>query len=129
MDPRGLIYARISQVYGETDDSLDNQVDTAEKAATAMAVPIGYTFRDRDSGHETADSRVGLLQARELVRSRKVTHVFIHNFDRLSRTPEELVLLWKECLRHGVKVVVCLWPQFHDLDLEMAKMVLRMVGM
>jgi DNA invertase Pin-like site-specific DNA recombinase len=129
MDPSGLIYARISQVYGETDDSLDNQVDTAEKAAVAMAVPVGYTFRERDSGHETADSRVDLLQARQLVRSRKVTHFFIHNFDRLSRTPEELVSLWKECLQYGVKVVCCMWPQFHDLDLETAKFLLRMLGM
>src|SRR5262249_11061235 len=70
-----------------------------------------------------------LFKVRELVRGRKISHLFVHNFDRLSRTPEELVGLWKEALAHGVKVVVVMWPQFHDLDLEMAKMVLRMIGM
>jgi DNA invertase Pin-like site-specific DNA recombinase len=129
MTSSGLIYARISQVFGETDDSLDNQVNHASNMASMLSVPIDFTFRERDSGHETADTRKELRKARELIRTRHVTHIFIHNFDRLSRTPEELVTLWKEANKHGVKVVVCLWPQFHDLDLEMAKMMLRMIGM
>jgi DNA invertase Pin-like site-specific DNA recombinase len=129
MELSGLIYARISQVFGETDDSLDNQVGQSSTAASAIGVPINHTFRERDSGHETADTRKELLRARELVRAGRITHFFIHNFDRLSRTPEELVGLWKECQRHKVKVVVAMWPQFHDMDLEMAKMMLRMIGM
>src|SRR5262245_60538344 len=129
MEPSGLSYARISQVFGETEDSLDNQNNQALAAAKVLAVPINHTFRERDSGHETADTRKELLRARALVRARRVTHFFIHNFDRLSRTPEELVALWKECQAHGVKVVVAMWPHFHDMDLEMAKMMLRMIGM
>jgi DNA invertase Pin-like site-specific DNA recombinase len=129
MELVGLIYARISQLCAETDHALNNQVAKCESAAAVLGVPITHIFRERDSGHETADTRKDLLRARELVRARRVTHFLIHNFDRLSRTPEELVALWKEAQRHGVKVVVAMWPQFHELDLEMAKMMVRTIGM
>lgn len=128
-DLAGAIYSRVSELYGETDESLDNQVNQADTAAAALHVPIRHVFRERDSGHETADTRKDLLKVRGLIRGRRITHLFIHNFDRLSRTPEELVLLWKEAQKYGVKVVVAMWPQFHDMDLEMAKMMLRMIGM
>src|SRR5262245_21203973 len=113
----GLNYTRISQVFRETDDSLENQLNHNKAAAGVLGVPIADEDRhtERDSGHETADTRKVLLRVRAKVRSRKYTHLFIHNFDRLSRTPEELVMLWKECLAHGVKMVVAMWPQFHSM--------------
>jgi DNA invertase Pin-like site-specific DNA recombinase len=130
-DPCGAIYARISDMFNEKEDSLDNQVSHCDLFASDQNVPIPaeYVFRERDSGHETADTRKVLLKLRELIRSRRITHLFIHNFDRLSRTPEELVILWKEALEHGVKVICCMFPVFHVMeDVQMAKMLLRMVG-
>lgn len=126
----GVIYARISSLYGERADSLDNQSDRSGLVAAKMEVPVlpDYIFKERDSGHETIDTRVDLLKVRRLAREGKISHVFIHAWDRLSRTPEELVSVWKEFNSYGVQVV-CIQSPVHDLDISLAKMILRMQGM
>jgi DNA invertase Pin-like site-specific DNA recombinase len=126
----GSIYGRISSVYGEKIASLDNQVEKCEFVAGRMevAVPAEFVLRERDSGHETIDTRVDLLRVRQWAREGRISAVFIHAWDRLSRTPEELVLVWQELRRQGVQVI-CIQNPIHELDLSLAKMILRMQGM
>jgi site-specific DNA recombinase len=126
----GSIYGRISSVYGEKIASLDNQVEKCSFVANKMEVPISPEFilRERDSGHETIDTREDLLKVRKWAREGRISMVFIHAWDRLSRTPEELVSVWQEFRSQGVQVV-CIQNPIHELDLSLAKMILRMQGM
>ena len=115
----GSIYARISSVYGERTSSLDNQVDksTGINAKMGIATPADLILRERDSGHETIDTRKDLLRLRQWARDGRISSVTIHAWDRLSRTPEELVSVWKEFRSHGVQVI-CIQNPIHDLDLD-----------
>jgi DNA invertase Pin-like site-specific DNA recombinase len=126
----GAIYSRISSVYGERADSLDNQDEKCAIIAAKMgiAVPPEFRVKERDSGHETIDTRPKLLQIRRWAREGRISTVFNHAWDRLSRTPEELVSVWQELRGQGVEVV-CIQNPIHDLDLSLAKMILRMQGM
>jgi DNA invertase Pin-like site-specific DNA recombinase len=126
----GCIYARISSVYGERITSLDNQEEKCFFVASKMGIPVpaSLILKERDSGHETVDTRVDLLKVRQWAREGRISAVFIHAWDRLSRTPEELVSVWQELRAQGVQVV-CLSSPVHELDIITAKTILRVQGM
>jgi DNA invertase Pin-like site-specific DNA recombinase len=100
------IYARISQMYGETEDNLDTQEVMGREFAAARAfhLPNDLIFREKDSGHDSADDRVLLLRLRQLARDRRFGQLIIKNTDRLARDPISLVTLWEEFIRQGIKV-------------------------
>jgi DNA invertase Pin-like site-specific DNA recombinase len=128
-DGLGCIYARISKVYGEGEGSLKNQIDQCGVLGAEMKIPVpaDMILRERDSGHETIDTRKDMLQLRQWAREGRLRWVLIHAWDRFSRTPEELVTVWKELRNHGVEVI-CLRNPVHELDLSLAKLILRIQG-
>jgi DNA invertase Pin-like site-specific DNA recombinase len=105
-DDIACIYARISQMFGETEDNLDTQEVMGREFASThdLMLPDDLIFREKDSGHDSADDRVLLLRLRQLARERRFGHLIIKNTDRLARDPISLVTLWEEFIRQGIKV-------------------------
>jgi hypothetical protein len=70
----GFIYGRISSVYGERESSLRTQKDRCSYIAQekSVTIPDEFVLLERDSGHETIDTRKRLLEARLLAREGKV---------------------------------------------------------
>lgn len=110
-DKPTALYCRISQQYAATEESLDSQerLNLVRCSERGYEVPEDWVFREKDSGHETADDRVVLLRLRELVRSGQVGRVVCYNTDRLSREPIELMSLCAEFRKAGCTVEFVLY--------------------
>jgi site-specific DNA recombinase len=110
-DKATALYCRISQQYAATEESLDSQerLNLDRCRERGYAVPEDMIFREKDSGHETADDRVVLMRLRELVRQGKVGRVVCYNTDRLSREPIELMSLCAEFRKAGCTIEFVLY--------------------
>jgi site-specific DNA recombinase len=108
------IYARVS-----TDDqgrgySLPTQIEACQQLAQEQ----GYTvynaniFQDELTG--SVLNRPGLNQLRELVRTRHVQAVIVHDLDRLSRRLAHQLLIDDECREHDVKLHIVTMPEHAD---------------
>ena len=105
------IYCRISQQYAATEESLDSQerLNLARCAERNYPAPTELIFREKDSGHETADDRAELVKLRELVRQGKIGRIICYNTDRLSREPIELLSLCAEFRKAGCRIEFVLY--------------------
>jgi DNA invertase Pin-like site-specific DNA recombinase len=125
----GVIYTRISRKFGEGEGSLDNQYERCARKAEAdgVSIPTQWVFRERDSGFETWDSRVEMMKVRQLALSGKISTIYIHAWDRLSRVQSELPHVWRELRRQGVNVVSIFCP-VDQMDELTASIVLGAIG-
>lgn len=101
VNPRAVVYARISDIGDERTASLESQ----SAGARAMAVADGYKVDDEDviyerfTGAELYD-RPKLNELRAQVKSGYYQAVYCHDLDRLSRQPVHQLILAEEFTRN-----------------------------
>jgi site-specific DNA recombinase len=104
------IYARVSTEDQGRGYSIPTQIEACQKLAAheGYMVPERYVFTDELSG--SILERPGLLQLRELIRSRAIQAVMIYDLDRLSRKHGHQLLLLEECERAEGALLVASGP-------------------
>ena len=99
------IYARVSaRAQLEFGTSLDTQVALCQAAATAAGYTVSehHVWRETHSG-ATLD-RPALSEVRETSRRRSMDAIWVYQWDRLSRSPVDLLHIITEFGDHGVLV-------------------------
>jgi len=105
MTKRAVVYARVS-----TDDqadkgySLPSQLDACRSYAEQLGYEVVAEYRDDHSGATPVSERPQGRHMNDLIRSRQVDAVIIHQVDRLSRDIVDLLTSVRNWLQVGVEV-------------------------
>jgi site-specific DNA recombinase len=105
MTKRSVIYVRVS-----TDDqedkgySLPSQFDACRSFAERLGYEVVAEFRDDHSGATPVANRPQGRHMNDLIRSRQVDAVIVHQVDRLSRDIVDLLTCVRNWLQVGVEV-------------------------
>ena len=94
-----------------------------------VAIPDDLILKERDSGHETMDTRTDLLRVRRWARDGRVSPgVHPRLGPTIADARRSSCRSGRSCVPRGVEVI-CIQNPIHDLDLSLAKMIHRMQGM
>ena len=105
MTKRAVVYARVS-----TDDqadkgySLPSQLDACRSYAEQLGYEVVAEFRDDHSGAIPVSERPQGRHMNDLIRSRQVDAVIVHQVDRLSRDIVDLLMSVRNWLQVGAEV-------------------------
>jgi len=105
MTKRAVVYARVS-----TDDqadkgySLPSQLDACRSYAEQLGYEVVAEFRDDHSGATPVSERPQGRHMNDLIRSRQVDAVIVHQVDRLSRDIVDLLTSVRNWLQVGTEV-------------------------
>jgi site-specific DNA recombinase len=105
------IYVRVSTEDQGKGYSIPTQKEACQKLAACeeYAVPESYVLIDEGVSGSTLD-RAGLRTLRDLVHTKAVAAVVVHDPDRLSRNLGHQLLLAEEFERAGVKLLIVSHP-------------------
>jgi site-specific DNA recombinase len=97
-----VIYCRVSTEDQGNGFSLSTQQETCQALAAknGYSVPPDYIIQDEKTG--TTLDRPGLRRVRDLMHTRAIAAVIVHDVDRLSRVLGHQLLLSEEFDQHGV---------------------------
>lgn len=99
------IYCRLSSQRSEEEGpSLETQKEMCIQAATRAGDQIHSHCIWLDTGSSDSATPPTLQQMLEAVKNRKVDIVYVYSPDRLGRDPSNVLLIWQELTKAGVRL-------------------------
>ncbi|MGL5625007.1 recombinase family protein, partial [Cetobacterium sp.] len=97
------IYIRVSTISQEEGNSLENQRERCNQAATERGYVVSKTYTDVESGSK--DNRSGFLQMLNDMKEHKFDVLIVTEFSRISRNNRTLLELLEQFKNYGVDLI------------------------